>query len=61
MEINNGLGKVVFNNGCMMINLEEFCFKRKILCLVCEGDFVNIVCEDFSVEISVISDGKLSD
>lgn len=61
METNNGLGKVASNNGCTTTNSEEPRSKRKILCSVCEGDFVNIVREDSSVEISAISDGKSTD
>lgn len=61
METKNGLGKVASNNGCTTITSEEPRSKRKVLCSVCEGDFVKIVREDSSVEISAISGGKSSD
>lgn len=60
METKNGLGKVASNDGCTT-TLEESRSKRKILCSVCEGDFVKIVREDSSVEISAISGGKSID
>lgn len=55
MESKNGLEKASTENDRKQSPLEEARAKRKVLCSVCDADFVNIVSEDSSVELSAIS------